>query len=516
MNRTLLRNTLPINPLLKADFPDPSIIRVDDTYYMASTTMHFMPGCTILRSYDLIHWEIYSHVYERLEDNPQHNLEKNQSIYGQGMWAPSFRHYRGTFYLCFSANDTRKTYLFQAKDLKGPWERQEIEGFYHDLSLFFEGERVFLIYGNSNIYIQELNSNLKGPMEDGLHRLLVKDKEDVRLGYEGSHLYKIKGYYYLFLIHWHSGPEGKRTQACFKSLSLEGSFDGGDILDDDMGYHGMGIAQGGIIDTPEGDWYALLFQDRGAVGRIPVLVPLRWENQFPALGIAGKVPENPEVKNYRPDHDYAPVVADDDFSAGHLSPVWQWNHNPQVQLWSLRQNPPSLALRTADLRENPTRAVNVLTQRSFYPQSAASVLVDGSGIKEGDFLGICAFQGLYGMVALGKDNEGYYIVMKGAEGEVSYKMGQTLDLSPGREWARIPVKGPRLRLRVQLDFTDMKDRACFYYQDKGKWVQIGIEYKLHFGLDHFTGCRFGLFYYSTESSGGEALFQDFRYEKDFS
>jgi len=505
-----------INPLIKADFPDPSVVRVGDTYYMATTTMHFMPGCSILRSFDLIHWEIYSHVYETLEDNLQHNLEKNHSIYGQGMWAPSFRFHQGTFYLCFSANDTRKTYLFQTEDLLGPWKRQEIKGFYHDLSLFFEGERAFLVYGNTEIYIQELSKDLRGPKQDGLHRLLVKDKEDVRLGYEGSHFYKIKGCYYLFLIHWHSGPEGKRTQACFKSLSLEGSFEGGDILDDDMGYYGMGIAQGGIIDTPDGRWYAVLFQDRGAVGRIPVLVPMRWEKQFPVLGIAGKVPENPEVKNSSPDHYYAPVVADDDFSAGHLSPVWQWNHNPQNHLWSFGQNPPSLTMRTRALRENPTRAVNVLTQRSLWPQCAASVLVDCSGIKKGDFVGICAFQGLYGMVALGRDHENFYIVMKGAEGEVSYEMGQTLDLSPGREWARIPVQDPRIRLRIELNFTDRKDTACFYYQDKGRWKQIGIEYKLFFGLDHFTGCRFGLFYYSTECAGGEARFLDFRYERDFS
>ena len=62
-------------PAVHADFPDPDIIRVGDTYYMATTTMYFMPGGDILRSRDLVHWEFLCHVFDRLEDNPAHKLE---------------------------------------------------------------------------------------------------------------------------------------------------------------------------------------------------------------------------------------------------------------------------------------------------------------------------------------------------------------------------------------------------------------------------------------------------------
>lgn len=86
-----------LNPVLYTDFPDPDIIRVGDTYYLASTTMHFMPGCDILRSYDLMNWEFVSHVYETLEDIPGHRLEGGAHIYGQGMWAPSLRYHEGFF-----------------------------------------------------------------------------------------------------------------------------------------------------------------------------------------------------------------------------------------------------------------------------------------------------------------------------------------------------------------------------------------------------------------------------------
>lgn len=102
------------NPIIDSDFPDPDIIRVGDTYYMASTTMHFMPGCVILRSYDLVRWEILSHAYQELDNTPRYYMEGKQNIYGEGMWAPTFRYHKGTYYIVFTANDTHKSHLLTA------------------------------------------------------------------------------------------------------------------------------------------------------------------------------------------------------------------------------------------------------------------------------------------------------------------------------------------------------------------------------------------------------------------
>ena len=183
------------NPILKLDYPDIDVIRVDDTYYMISTTMYFMPGGVILRSYDLVHWEIASYVFDAHEDTPAAHLMDGQNIYGQGMWAASLRYHNGIFYVCFVANDTKKTYLYQAKNIEGPWTKQYIEGFYHDCSLLFDDDsRVYIVYGNTDIYLTELKEDLTGPKEGGLSRLLVSDnRSKVGLGYEGSHIYKING-----------------------------------------------------------------------------------------------------------------------------------------------------------------------------------------------------------------------------------------------------------------------------------------------------------------------------------
>lgn len=326
------------NPIIWSDFPDPDMVRVEDTYYMISTTMHMMPGAVILRSYDLANWEIASYLYDTLEDNPAHRLEDGKNIYGAGMWAASLKYHNGMFYVCFVANDTHKTYLFTSKSIDGPWEKREIEGFYHDSSLLFDDDgKVYIVYGNRDIYITELKEDLSGPKPGGLNKKIITDTDNVSLGYEGAHFYKINGKYYIFFIHWLAYGSHRRVEACYVSDSPGGEYRGKNVLDDDMGYHNAGVAQGGIVDTPDGDWYAIFFQDHGAVGRIPVLVPVSWKDDFPVFGENGKVPIEISVKSTRPDYKYAPLFESDDFyyqpdANGKISlkKVWQWNHNPKM------------------------------------------------------------------------------------------------------------------------------------------------------------------------------------------
>ena len=223
----------------------------------------------------MINWEHETFVYDKLDSTEGQRLCDDKYIYGKGMWAATIRFHEGMFYVVFVCNDTGKTYLYRAESIDGPWAKSEIEGFYHDCSLLFDDGKAYLVYGNTEVYLTELNEDMTGPKEGGLHRLIVSDKGNPNLGYEGSHLYKINGKYYLFFIHslW---DKWRRVEACFVADSLEGEFVGGDIFDDDMGFRNSGIAQGGIVEGPEGVWNAVLFQDSGAVGRIPVLVPVTW------------------------------------------------------------------------------------------------------------------------------------------------------------------------------------------------------------------------------------------------
>lgn len=521
-----------LNPVIKLDYPDPDVIRVGNIYYMVSTTMHFMPGCEILRSRDLLHWEHASYVYDTLDSTPGQRLTGEQNIYGKGMWAASLRYHKGKFYICFVANDTKKTYLFTSEAIAGPWKKSEIEGFYHDCSLLFDDDdRIYLAYGNRKISIVELKTDLSGPLDGGLNRVVVDEQNNSILGYEGSHFYKINGKYYLFFIH--SMPERwRRVEACFMADSLEGEFIGGDVLNDDCGYCDQGVAQGGIVDTPDGKWYAILFQDRGASGRMPVLLPVNWEEERPVFGVKGKVPtdfETPVGENVAVGTEAAkvkskchPLVENDDFTVPKklrenkelygcfgLKSCWQFNHEPDLQYVFHDKDKGSFKIQTGKLCKTLFEARNVLTMRMCAPKCAGEITVDGADLKDGDYAGISAFMGPFGMAALTKRGGELYLVMKSREPE-DYELKPTSErFLNGTEWEAVKCASDIVRFRVAADFTEQKDEAEFFYDVGAGFRKIGITHKMCFKLDHFTGCRFGLFVYSTKQIGGAAEFRNF-------
>lgn len=509
------------NPVINSDFPDPDIIRVGDTYYMASTTMYFMPGGDILRSWDLVNWEFVGHVFTELEDSPAHRLENGKQIYGRGMWAPSLRWHEGVFYLTFSCNDTHKSLLFRASDPAGPWLRTEMGGFFHDASLFFDDDgRVYIVYGNTTLRLTELDSGTWGPKAGGVDRVVAVDEPGQHLGYEGSHLYKHRQKYYLFSCHMPAQGTDLKTEVCFLASSLTGEFTGRTVLDDHMGYRRLGVAQGGMVDTPDGDWYAFMFQDRGALGRAPVIMPMSFDEEgWPVLGIHGRVPQFISPAGQGSGRPLAPLNGSDGFlyvpdkdGRVSLAPFWQFSHNPDNALWSVTERPGALRLTTGCISPNLILARNTLTQRCVGPKSAAWVTLDGTGLQEGDYAGICALQGCYGAIALTKRNGAYRLIMMGRPADNQTIFGDF-------DYERLPVEyacaaspGPVATLRCDVDFSREPDAASFAFLDGNAWQALGICQPLRFKMDLFTGCRFGIFFYSTLQSGGTADFMEFHFE----
>ena len=486
--------------LTGSDFPDPDVIRVNDAYYLVSTTMHFSPGCAILRSYDLIHWEWCGHLYDALDDSDARTLTGGQNCYGKGMWAPSLRFHDGRFYVCFAVVDKGETRIYSTADIEnGPWTLNVLPGLYHDPSLFFDDDgKAYIVYGNSTIHLTELNDTLTGPQPGGLNRVLAQSGNTKTLGYEGSHFYKINGTYYLFTIH--SLPDRwMRVESCFMSDSLTGEFAGGVVFNDDQGYHGQGVAQGGIVDTPDGRWYAVFFQDRGAVGRTPVLIPMSWENGLPVIGTDGKAPLEAANLTTRPGYAYAPLVESDAFDTPALKAMWEWNHVPDNSLWRTGNGCLSLAAGRVD--RELTDARNTLTVRGTYPVTEVTVQVDGSGMAVGGRAGLCALQYQWCAAALRRTEEGFILsLLKKPSGD---QAGEIIA-------AETPAS-ETVTLKAVFDFTDMKDAVSFYYLENGEWLPLGAPQKMTFDLKHFAGVRAGLFHYNTETAGGEALFSNFVY-----
>lgn len=502
------------NPILDSDFPDPDIIRVEDTYYMATTTMHFMPGCDILRSFDLVHWEFHGRVYQALDTTAPYMLDGGRDLYGQGMWAPSLRWHDGLFHVLFSANDTRTTHLFTAPDARGPWRHRTVRGFYHDPSLFFDGGRAFIVHGNTALRLTEMDGDLSGPKAGGLDRVIVRDAPDQDLGYEGSHMYAHDGRYYVFTCHFARGH--RKTEDCYIARTLDGEFTGHCIVDDDMGYHDQGVAQGGMVDTPQGDWYAFMFQDRGAIGRSPVLLPMRFDDDgVPVVTMSAHVRAAPTTRG---GHRYAPLNGDDDFryepqadGAVRLAPYWSFNHVPHDGFWSVTDRPGALRITTTRTSSSLLRATDTLTQRTTGPRCAAEVSVDASGLRDGDIAGIAAFQRCYAYAAVTRRHGGWYAVMAEHRAKRPDNTAERdYDEAPVEVQA-VPLPSPHATLRVEIDYTDMRDVARCFIRTSDGWSPIGRPHRLWFKLDHFTGCRFALFAQATKQAGGHADFLRFRY-----
>ena len=506
-----------INPITRMDYPDPDIIRVDDVYYMVSTTMHFMPGGAILKSYDLVNWELVTYIFDKLDDTPAERLEQENVNYGKGMWAPTIRYHEGRFYVAFISQSIKKTFLFTSENIEGPWKQSFIEGVYHDMSLLFDDDgRVFVVYGNREIHLTELKPDLTGPLEGGVDKVIITEKDDVILGYEGSHFYKINGKYYIFLIHW---PKSTmlRTEACFVCDTVDGEYKGGDVLSDDRHFRHSGIAQGGIVDTPTGKWFSIMFQDSGAVGRMPILVPIHWENDYPVFGINGKAPDKFEIASSRPYYRCEPLYTSDDFKYPEANPrlklQWQWNHQTDMNFWRILPEG-GLYEKTNKLCVNVTHAQNMLTQRMMWPKCEAEVTVDASNLKDGDVAGLCALQGNYGLVGITKISGAYYIVNIVKKKEEGRPQMGSADYMPGVLVDQIRLKSPKVVLGIKANFDEDGDRIGFFYLNGNRFSKVGQVHPMFFGLDHFCGARFGLFIYSTKEIGGSVVFTDFIYRPE--
>ena len=490
------------NPILYVDSPDPSIVRVDDAYYMVTTTMHFAPGVPVFKSTDLAQWRTVGYAYQTLINNNNMNLN-NADAYGKGSWASSIRYHKGFFYVLTPSYTSNKTHLYKTADVEnGPWTEVQLP-FYHDPSLFFDDDgTVWVFYGSGDqISYVQLNDDASGVKQGGKSGKLggvsvnqVTGTSNYYVQQEGSHMEKVNGEYYLFTISW---PAGKsRSEIVYRSKNLLSGFSGRYFLSDN------GVAQGGIFDTPDGKWYALLFRDSGPVGRMSHLVPMEWKDGWPVPTSGSKAPATLDLPE-SPLPGYG-MVTSDDFDSDALALEWQFNHNPDNKNWSLTANPGFYRITTSRTDSRVVSAKNTLTQRTFGPKCSGRTLVDGTGMKDGDMAGLVALQDDKGFVALAKDGGSYKVVMY-----TGNKDGE-------RQAASQALTGSKVYLRIDFDLPIDRGTAYFYYSTDGNtWTKIGSDVKLNYDLHMFVGVRWGLFNFATKTAGGYADFDWFKVGTDY-
>jgi len=495
------------NPLFYEEFEDPDPIRVGDDYYLAGTTMHMNPAVQIMHSKDLVNWELVGYCTNKLDFGPAYRLEGG-NIYGRGIWAPCIRYHKGTFYIFSNVNGVGLM-VYRSKSISGPWEWNQLPG-RHDLSVLFDDDgKIYIISGGGSPYpIEELMPDLRSfDTNAARHQLTVPSGP--RMG-EGHHLYKINGKY----VDVSAIPGGPVDQMVAVADSIDGPWQIARMVQgESLGVtaaaparapandRGLWLHQGGIVDTPSGEWWGIIMSDHGSAGRMVSLVPVTWDHGFPLIGLPGNLRKAPNTW-IKPNTGFVqyPMPAflhDDNFDSGKLNPLWQWNHVPDDSKWSLTEKPGVLRLHSLPASDLWS-ARNSLCQRPPGPESIMTVEMDSAGMVPGDTAGLALLSSPYVWIG----------VVKSAEGAT---LEQFLGAGGGRRGGGVvPTNAPsvgsasppsHLWLRVACNFDT--DKASFSWSADGQqFAPLGNPFAMTFQLTTFQGVRPALFNFNTAGQPG--------------
>ncbi len=485
------------NPLFYEEFEDPDVLRVGEDYYLAGTTMHMNPGLMVLHSKDLVNWELASYCIDRLDFGPAFRLE-GANIYGRGIWAPCIRYHDGTYYV-FSNINGAGLQVFRSKSPNGPWQRNQLPG-KHDPSVLFDDDgKIYVISGNRNPYtINELNPDLTG-FTPTTHKM-----DAPGMG-EGHHLYRIHGKYYdISAI-----PGGTVDQMVARADSIDGLWKVQRMVQgESLGVttatpsratdrdRGLTLHQGGMCDTPSGQWWSIIMSDHGSAGRMVALVPVTWDDDFPLIGLPGNLRKAPNTW-LKPDTGFTQeprptFVHDDSFDSGKLNQWWQWNHVPDDTKWSLTEKPGVLRLYSLPASDFYT-ARNSLCQRPPGPESIMTVELETSGLANGDTAGFALLSSPYAWLGVVKSSDGIKLQMfqgggRGPRGAATrpLTLPSVADATPPSH----------LWLRVHCNFET--DEAVFSWSANGReFTSLGSPFTMTFQLTTFQGARPALFNFNT-------------------
>jgi xylan 1,4-beta-xylosidase len=503
------------NPLFYEEFEDPDVIRVGNDYYLAGTTMHMNPAVIIMHSKDLVNWELVGYCTNKLDLGPAYRLE-NGDIYGRGIWAPCIRYHNGVFYIFANVNNAGLM-VYRSRSINGPWEWNQLPG-RHDMSVLFDDDgKIFIISGAGGPYpIEEIAPDLKSFVTNApRHQLAVPPGQ--RMG-EGHHLYKINGKYYdISAI-----PGGTVDQMVAQADSIDGPWTVERMVQgESLGVtiaaplrarpndRGLTLHQGGMVDTPAGEWWSIIMSDHGSAGRMVALVPITWDNGFPLIGLPGNLRKTPNTW-LKPDtgHTQEPkptFIHDDNFDSGTLNPLWQWNHVPDDSKWSLTEKSGTLRLRSLSA-SHFWSARNSLCQRPPGPESTMTVELDTTGLVAGDNAGLALLSTPYAWIGVVKTAEGAALQM--VQGTGGGRRGG--NVAPTDAPTLGPTNPPsHLWLRVACNFDT--DEATFSWSADGRqFTSLGNPFTMTFQLTTFQGVRPALFNFNTSGQpGGYADFDNY-------
>ncbi len=330
------------NPIIHQDYSDPDAIRVGDYYYMTASSFTAIPGLPILRSSDLVHWQLIGYA---LKNNlPFDHYNKVQ--HGAGVWAPSIRYHDGTFYIYYPDPDFG-IYVIKTKNILSGWTDPKLviagKGLIDPCPLWDDNGKVYLVHAyagsragiKSVLAMKEMNPSGTSIINDGQ---LIYDGHGIDPTVEGPKLYKRNGWYYVFAP---AGGVATGWQIALRSKNIYGPYERKVVLE--QGASSInGPHQGAWVQTSTGqDWF-MHFQDKEAYGRITHLQPMVWINDWPFIGEdkngngIGEPVINftmPIVKKTSPAQ-FKNLVSEFQWQAN-PSPNWRMNYNNQYRHYAV-------------------------------------------------------------------------------------------------------------------------------------------------------------------------------------
>ncbi len=476
------------NPILAGFYPDPSITRAGNLFYLVNSTFTYFPGIPVFQSSDLVHWRHIGNVLDRPSE-----LKFDGLSVSRGVFAPAISFHDGLFYVLNTAVDSGGNFLSSAHNPAGPWSPPvwlaELEGAI-DPSLFFDdngktyvlnngppqGEPLYA--GHRAIWIQEFDLAKRSPV--GPRKVLINGGVDLSskpVWIEGPHLYKRAGWYYLMCAE--GGTSTQHSEVVLRGRSPWGPFKpfaGNPILTqrDLPADRANPIANAGhadLVEAPDGSWWAVFLAsrlygpDHYNTGRETYLLPVLWQHGWPViLGHGRTIPTVAAAPRLPDTSPGAPPTTGnftwrDDFDSPTVGPEWLFVRMPREPWTDLRSRPGWLLIQ-------PLRAsLETLENPAFLARRQQHLAFDASTSMElpaeaGVAAGLAAFQNEKFWYFLG--------VRHTPDGPELF-----LEKKGGQDTAVIARMALKPRNAIQLRVSADGGRYSFYYdEDRAGWKPL--------------------------------------------
>lgn len=471
------------NPVLTGFFPDPSVVRVGEDYYIINSTFEYFPAIVISHSKDLVNWKQIGHVFSKSED-----LDLSYFFDGMGIWAPDISYHDGEFYILYClvqlskdrTTNIRGNYMVKSENILGPWSKPvQITNFGSDPSLFVDedGENYMLfaagIPTGNGTKIVKLNKECTKMVEEP-HWLETEGKKAAP---EGPHMLKKDGYYY-FIMAASSGLFNGHHMLIARSKSVYGPFENSPnnpyLTQRDPNAVNFHQGHGKIINTQNGEWWTMVISQRQLqgmirgrksvvtqLGRETSLERIAWDQNGWPVANGGKGPLD---ANLRPVLPWTPVFnpSSDEFSDKQLGIQWIFRRNPVFENFSLMEKRGKLRIYSGDFDIDTILGRNLIVQRERWLKFTASAKMTFNP-ESREQAGITAHYDTKTYVRLG--------LLQSEEGKLQLVLEERRFGKKSILNVILDIKKTTLYLRMKVD----KMRREFHYSyDNKNWLDAGI------------------------------------------